>query len=201
MNRKASNISNFHSKGKRTWLACFKMAGIFLLFLLITTTHPISARNPVPVLSIPVQIPALPGGTVTVPVHFAANGNAISTVVFSVDYDEKLLNFDPTDSNGDGIPDSVTFNLTGGFQGSVQFNGDDTDGELDFMIADMSPPLSSLPDREVVTIRLNAGNPRNSVNARVGFSKDPKASFGSTTGKSVRGDTRDGSVHIKVKGK
>jgi hypothetical protein len=151
-----------------------------------------------PALDIPDQIPASPGGTVTVPVNYTANGNSISAVIFSVDYDENWLSFDPTDSDEDGIPDAITFNLPMAFQGSVTFDGADTDGELDFFIADLFPPLSSLTDRTLVYITFNVGSPSQSTEAAVNFSQDPAASFGNTLGQSVQGTTDNGSVYIGV---
>ena len=112
-----------------------------------------------PRLAIPDQIPAAPAGAVTVPITFTSNGHDIAAVVFSVDYDQTWLIFDPTDNNGDEIPDAITFNLPGGFVSSVSFDETDTDGELDFMIMDFFPPLSALPDRDIVFIQLNVGSP------------------------------------------
>jgi len=149
-----------------------------------------------PVLAIPDQVPASPGGRVTLPINFTANGHHISSLIFSVDYDQTWLTFDPTDSNGDGIPDAVTFNLPGAFDASVTFDGGDTDGELDFFIADLFPPLASLSDGAIVYLTLNVGNPPGTTEAAVSFSSDPAASFGNTSGQSVPGTTNDGSVLI-----
>lgn len=54
-----------------------------------------------PVLSMPGEVRAESGGRGMVPVSFRANGHEISSMVFSVDYDETRLSFDPTDGNGD----------------------------------------------------------------------------------------------------
>ena len=149
-----------------------------------------------PALAIPDQVPALPGGRVTLPVNFTANDNSISSVVFSVDYDQAWLSFDPTDSDGDDVPDVVTFNLPGAFDASVAFDGGDTDGELDFFIADLFPPLASLSDGAIVSMTLNVGSPPSATEAAVNFSPDPVASFGDTSGQSVPGTTDDGSVLV-----
>lgn len=151
-----------------------------------------------PELAIPDQILASPADSVTVAVAFTSNGHSIAAVTFSVDYDQAWLSFDPTDSNGDGIPDAVSFNLPGGFVPSVSFGEADTDGELDFTIMDFFPPLSALPDRDVVSIRLNVGSPAMTTEAAVRFSQDPPASFGSTSGGGVTGATDSGSVLITI---
>jgi hypothetical protein len=149
-----------------------------------------------PVLAIPDRVPASPGSRVTMPVNFTANGHNISVVVFSVDYDQTWLTFDPTDGNGDGIPDTVTFNVPAGFSAGVTFNVGDTDGELDFAILDPTLPFASLPGGTIVSITLNVGNPPSATEAAVNFSHDPAASFGNTAGQSVPGTTDDGSVLI-----
>jgi len=149
-----------------------------------------------PALAIPDQVPASPGGSVTLPVNFTAHDNSISSVVFSVDYDQTWLTFDPTDSNGDDIPDAVTFNLAGAFDASVTFDGGDTDGELDFFIADLFPPLASLSDGAIVSMTLNVGGPPSATEVAVSFSQDPATSFGDTSGESIPGTTDDGSVLI-----
>ncbi len=147
-----------------------------------------------PLLDIPDGIPAVAGGSVLVPVNYTANGHNISSLIFSVDYDDERLDFDPTDSNEDGIPDAVTFNVPGEFSGSVMFNASDTDGELDFFIADLFLPLASLSDGAIVSLELDVGDLPGI--AAVNFSQDPAASFGNTEGQSVPGTTDDGSVII-----
>jgi len=130
------------------------------------------------------------------PVNFTAHDNSISSVVFSVDYDETWLTFNPTDSDEDDIPDAVTFNLPGAFDASVTFDEGDTDGELDFFIADLFPPLTSLSDGAIVSMTLNVGSPPSGTEVTVNFSPAPAASFGDTSGQSVPGTTDDGSVLI-----
>ena len=74
------------------------------------------------------------------PVNFTSNDHSIASTAFSVDFDQTCLAFDATDSDQDGIPDAVTLSLPGAFNVSVTFDGGDTDGELDFFIADLLPP-------------------------------------------------------------
>ncbi len=150
-----------------------------------------------PLLSIPDNIQAPAAASVLVPVHFAADGNSISSAAFSIDFDEIWLAFDPTDSDGDGVPDAVAFNLPAAFNGSVSFDAGDTDGELDFLIVDVFPPLASLPDRDIVSITFGTGSPTVLTTAYVAFSTNPPVSFGSTTGQSIPGTADDGSVRIQ----
>ena len=140
-----------------------------------------------PTLTLPDQVPAVPSGLVTLPVSFAANGHSITSLVFSVDYDETWLALDPTDRDGNGIPDAVIFSLPGEFSYSVAFNGDDADGEVDIFIGDISPPLTSLSDGPIVFMILNVDSSPGETQRAVRFSLDPEASFGDTSGWSVPG--------------
>ena len=116
----------------------------------------------------------------------------------SIDYDQTWLSFDPTDNNGDQIPDAVFLNLPEGFSASVGFEQSDADGKIDFFIADVFAPLASLPNSTIASIQLNIGNLSSPVDSPVTFSQDPQVSFGSISGESVPGTTDNGSVLIEV---
>ncbi len=168
------------------------------LIALFALRWPAKASPNVPMLSVPDNIPAQPAASVVVPVSFAAGGAAISSMVFSIDFDQAWLVFDPTDSDGDGVPDAVNFNLPVAFTGSVTYDAGDTDGELDFFIADVFPPLASLPDDALISITFGTGNPAAVTTAQIAFSIHPPASFGNTSGQSVPGTTDNGSVLIQA---
>ncbi|UCD34944.1 MAG: hypothetical protein JSU90_11730 [Nitrospiraceae bacterium] len=174
-----------------------KILAIIATIAFITfNSAPSAAQAGSPALSIPGQIPSLGGGLVTVPVSFIANGNSISTVVFSIDYDQALLTLNAADGNADGIPDSINITAPASFSGSVTFDPGDTDGELDISIADMTSPLSSLSNGVVMTITFSVGSPQNISEATVNFSLNPMASYGSSAGQSVGGTATGGSVLI-----
>ena len=144
-----------------------------------------------PQLSISSNIPANPNSTVVVPVLFTSNGIDISSIVFSIDYDETWLSFDET------IPNAINFSLPAGFAGDCSSDISDPDGEIDCFILDPLVPLSSLPDGVIVNITLRTKNPTSPVAAKAGFStSSPPTSFGGTAGQSVPGSTLDGSVQI-----
>ena len=66
----------------------------------------------------------------------------------------------------------------------------DTDGEIDIVILDMSAPLNALPDGIIALVRFEVAGSRSgwpSGVRTVSFSQDPKASFGSTEGTSIKG--------------
>ena len=119
----------------------------------------------------------------------------ITSLAFSVDYDETWLALDPTDRDGNGIPDTVIFSLPGEFSYSVTFDSGDADGEVDIFIGDISPPLTSLSDGTVVFMILDTGSPPGGTQGAVRFSLDPMASFGDTSGQSVPGTATPGGEH------
>jgi hypothetical protein len=152
-----------------------------------------------PALTVPDRIPAAAGGGVSVPVQFVGNGHSIAATAFSVDFDAGCLDFDPTDANGDAVPDAVSLGLPPGFGASVTFDAGDADGELDLFVADTLPPLASLPDGPVAAVAFTAScqpPPGGRLLADVGFSADPEASFGDTSGSAVPGTADSGSVEI-----
>jgi hypothetical protein len=161
------------------------------------------AQSEGPRLGIPEEVLALPFSPVVVPIDFTANGHAIASTVFSVDYDESCLAVDPVDGDEDGCVDNVGFSVPGSFNACCTFNGADTDGELDCIIIDPVVPLAALPDGALATLTLTTTcdpAPGSCIVARVGFSDDPPASFGSTDGQSIPGTTSDGSVAIAADG-
>jgi extracellular elastinolytic metalloproteinase len=150
-------------------------------------------------LAIPSDIAAAAGATVTVPITLNGNGNAIAAAMFGINYDQTRLSFDPTDGNGDGIPDAIDFNLPSGFVGN--FNLSDS-GQLQFVIADMAPPLAALPDGTLatITLRVKATGDNRARAASIAFATDFAASLGSQYGQSMGVTTRDGSVLISPPG-
>jgi hypothetical protein len=155
------------------------------------------APSNVPTLTIPNWLVASPDGKVIMPIRYRADGHAISSLVFSVDYDERWLTFDPSDGDGDGIPDTVTLRVPDEFGASIAFDSSDVDGELDFLIADLFTPLGTLPDGTIATIRLDVvSDPPAATKAAVNFSQNPAVSFGDTLGQSIPGATDDGFVLI-----
>ncbi|MBN1146187.1 MAG: carboxypeptidase regulatory-like domain-containing protein [Anaerolineales bacterium] len=141
-----------------------------------------------PVLSIPSLIPAAANSTVAIPVQFASNGNGISSVTYSVNYDETWLSFDPSE------PLSITVNLPPDFVGGCTWNQSDADGELDCYALDPAEPLMPLPDQVIVTIMLVTKNAPHGTVAPVVFSADPQVSFGDIYGQSTNGTAQGGSV-------
>ncbi|MCB0025750.1 MAG: hypothetical protein M9936_07615 [Caldilinea sp.] len=157
------------------------------------TASPSAVAN----LEIPVHVGVDSQGVAAIPVRFAADGLRISAALFSIDYDEQCLLFDPVDANRDGFPDNVLFNLPSQFIVSASFNALDTDGELHIMMVDYSPPYASLPEQTLLTVRLAARcTPAKgeTITARVGFGSAPRPSLSTSTGSAANCTFTDGSV-------
>jgi hypothetical protein len=132
---------------------------------------------------------------VQVPVSFAANGNPVAAVAFVVDYDENWLTLDPTDANGDSVPDAIAASLPPDFSLTVP-QVDTINGTAHIFVGDLISPLAALPDGALLTLTFAVGNSPTNANAQVGFAASPPVSFGSTTGSSLSGTSSDGMVQI-----
>lgn len=165
---------------------------IFAIFLANSgVIKAFAAQDTGPVLSIPSGITADPSSEVTVPVQFTSNGNLISSMIFSVDYSNTFLEFNPS------LPFSITMNLPAGFTGDCTYDLADLDGEIDCFVIDPLAPLNTLPDGVIASIKLETGAAPPDTVAPINFSSNsPPPSFGDTAGQSVPGSTQAGSVVI-----
>lgn len=151
----------------------------------------IVAATAQPILSLQNQGGA-PGSAVTVRIVYEANAHLISSSLFSLDYDHTRLT---PDRNGDGTPDSIQFrnDLPTSSVKSVTLDASDTDGELDFMVADFAASPKILPSGTLVEVTLfvlpTVATPSQ---APLHFAV---ASFGGVAG-DVTGVTRDGTISI-----
>jgi len=156
----------------------------------------------VPELRIPTGLGAASGETLAVPIELTVTGEELASVALSVDFDETCLEFDPTDADGDGVPDAVSISAPAAFDATVFVDLVDSDGEIDLLISDF-PPEEVLPSGTLATLELSA-RPIPSctpafgevVTAPVIFSTDPPPSFGDTAGQSVPGQAVGGSIEI-----
>lgn len=152
-----------------------------------------------PSLTIPKAIPAVQGHTVAVPITFDSDGANVSSITFSVDYDESCLSFDSADANEDGLPDSVQFMLPAIFGVSmVGHDIEDTDGEIDFTLVDSVQPFEPIPEGVLVEITLTVKEVDScrGTEADVGFSSSPQAGFANDEGERLDCETEDGKVLI-----
>ncbi|MCB9151838.1 MAG: hypothetical protein H6641_24035 [Caldilineaceae bacterium] len=132
-------------------------------------------------------------GSINVPIVFAHDGADISSLAFSIDYDESCLSLDATDANNDGIPDAVS-GFPGGYAPTVLLDPADTNGELDIRISDQDSSQTALNDGAVVTIEFDVISTCPTTN--ISFSADPAASFGNTDGDPVTGTATGGTLTL-----
>lgn len=153
------------------------------------------------------RITVLAGDFVDVPIGFANNGHNISSVAFTIDLNNPCFDFDPTDSNSDGVPDAVTFNLPAGYAYSAAY--DAADLALQLSAYDPTNPLLALPnfdgtgDTGLVTVEFRAicqPPVGGSQFVNVFFDNSPIATFGNTSGESVPGTTKTGAIEILYNG-
>ena len=188
----------------KPWLTLTLTFGVLLLAARFLADHalarPAVQPNTPALLAIPTDLTAAGGYSVTVPVAFQSNGNAVGSTTFSLDFDETCLAFDEKDANNDGRPDAVRFGAPLAFRSSVSYSAADPDGELDVVIADYSFPIGSLPDlAELMTVRFTARclpAAGASITAPVLFSTAPVASFGDVNGLDVESSVSNGAVVI-----
>ncbi len=125
----------------------------------------------------------------SVPVYFRPRGWAINSLAFSVDYDERAYALDPSDRDGDGIPDALSFDLPASAQVTVIFDPADADGEIDVSILDPSQAIDRDVQEPLLTMALKSEEPGKPNRVKARFSRDPAASFGEISGRSVEGST------------
>lgn len=161
-------------------------------------SSPQSSPDPRPIISIQERIAASFGAATTIQVAFSSGGHILSSTIFSIDFDQTCLEFNPVDANGDGTPDEIHFTVPGDFSNSVTFSAEDNLGELDFSIADFMPPLSGLPDGLLVNINFTpiCLPASTSIITPLNFSTSPVPLFGDSQGQEVVGAGINGSVEI-----
>ena len=151
-------------------------------------------------LTIPDNYLAIPSNQVSLPIQLDPKGEKLSSVVFSIDFDQSWLAFDDSDGNGDGVPDAISLNIPSGYVAAASYDASDTDGEIDVFAYYPGVPAPPLPKGTLMTVQLTAGKPQSNFVAEVKSSRDPYASFGSVLGASVPGIMPDGSVWILTNG-
>jgi len=140
-----------------------------------------------PFLMVPVLAYVHAGQTITVAVYFGSSGRSIASTSFSLDYDTSVLTFT-----------GASFPVPGDFQAGVTHDAGDSDGELDFIIADVHPPLAALPDGSIAHVTFLAGTPQmgHFQETRLDFSADPPVSFRDTSGQAVAGTASGGEIVV-----
>jgi hypothetical protein len=164
--------------------------------LLVTTTSlsgSSATPSAAPMLSIG-SAQAL-GSSVALPVSLNSGDTSVSSVAFSIDYDETRLALNPTDADGDGVPDALRLAAPDTFELVATFDASDTNGEIDIFIGDIVPPLAALPDNTILSVTFDlVGQPTGT--AAVNIADAPAVSFGTLQGASAPGSSTDGLVRL-----
>jgi len=141
-------------------------------------------------LSIPSNVAAAEGETVVVPVELFNAGEAVAAVAFSVDFDHTQLDF---------VSAEIAPAVPGSFSPTVTTELADADGEIDVTIADLTPPIATLPSDTMLlmTFTANATPPlKSTLIAPVDFSLSPSPSFSDDGALDLFGASVNGSVEI-----
>jgi hypothetical protein len=170
---------------------------LLLIAVLLFSHRAAQAANGDPTLSIPTStVNVMNGTTISLPITFAdaAATNSISALSFSLDFDETCLTFDSiTDTNSDGIPNSVT-GLPSGYVSTISYSASDTGGEIDLTINDQVNPQTALSDGVLVTFQFGVQSSCRTTNgatesAPFAFDATPIPTFGDLLGAAVTGGT------------
>ena len=144
-----------------------------------------------PTLSVTEEIYNVVEGVISLPVEFITNSNSISSVGFSINYDQSCLTLDESDADASGFPDAVS-GLPIGYVASISHDSTDADGELDISLNDQSEPLDALTDGPIAMIEFGVDPACASTD--IEFSEEPPASFGNINGVSVAGMAISGTL-------
>jgi hypothetical protein len=99
-------------------------------------------------------VPTVDGSAISVPVTLDAKGGAIAGAAFTLTYDPQRAALDPTDADGDGLPDAVVFAIDSSLKRSVSVDAEA--GTIKIAVYGLSLPLPTLADGVVATVRLQA---------------------------------------------
>jgi len=80
-------------------------------------------------------------------------GDELLLLMFSLDFDEKRLIFDPTDADNDGVPDSISINVPDDYLFVWFYEPALKNRELAFLMIDTEFPFRPLPEAPNVTIQ------------------------------------------------
>ena len=127
------------------------------------STAPISSTAVVGVSFRPGDEDGIPGGL---------DENAVLT--FILKFDRERLRFDPTDSNEDGLPDSVVPATSGEFLTVVVYDPEFADDEIGFVIADIRTPFDLLTEGNLLNIHFATRDLLGSADVRLSPAPAPQ---------------------------
>lgn len=113
-----------------------------------------------PSLSIPVELPAVMGDEITVPIVMQPVSTPLAMVLFVLETNAGCLSFDATDADADGLPDAASFpDVPAAFKGYVSPKTGADLGDYEIYIENFSnnPPLLPGGDFARLTFEVTCG--------------------------------------------
>ncbi len=159
------------------------------------------AGHAVSTLTIATERSALAGELVQVPITLTTAETDVTTMAFRLRFDAARLTFDPTDSNGDAIPDAMTFTLPPSINRPLirVMTGSNT---LDIVITDLAATPAAWYDSNFLTVTWRVKEFVDSVphTTTIAFAPEIVPSLGSATGSSIPVAATHGLVQILPQG-
>lgn len=140
---------------------------------------------------------ATAGTTVDVPIHLTTNGAAVAAAAFMLTFDLAALSFDPTDGNGDTLPDALHLTLPALMEQPLITVTTHT-GALDVAFTALAATPVTWYDGVLltVTLQVNEISGDSPVTTTLVFDPSIPPSLGSATGTSIPVQTANGLVQI-----
>jgi hypothetical protein len=150
----------------------------------VPTVH--SAGQTTAALTIATAIPALDGHTVQLPVLLTTTRADVMAAAFALDYDPSRLTFDPTDANGDSLPDAIVFTQSGADR-QLLVQVDAQRGVIKLFVGAVTATAAPFGDGvlAVLTFRVKEGINAATLASAVTFQAEAPVSLGDRTGQSL----------------
>ena len=138
------------------------------------------------------------GDSIRVPIKLTRHRNAVAAASFSFHFEEEIFSFDPTDSDGNGIPDAITFQQPNGALNSATFDAEKN--QLNFIVGDTPFKMNTLNDGTIATITVHIKEEAQAADRDGNISANfrlTNASLSDTQGRTIPLTTRNRKINIK----